>query len=76
MNAEESDVKEKELIDMKKGDIKKFVIGLGENPDEYKAEAEQLFEAGVTGAALLLVMEKRDEFVKELMKDFGFKNTL
>jgi len=30
-------VKEK---DMKKGDIKQFVIGMSKNPDKYKAEAE------------------------------------
>ena len=60
---------------MTKRDIRQFIINLDkENPDEYKAQAEQLYKAGVTGAALLVVMEKGDDaFVEELMKDFGFK---
>jgi len=75
MSTETSGVKEKELTGMTKRDIRQFIINLDEeDPDEYKAQAEDLYEAGVTGAALLVGMEKGDDaFVEELMKDFGFK---
>jgi len=67
---------------MKKGDIKKFVIGLGEDPGEYKAEAGLLHKGGVTGAALMVDLRKGAEaFVKAMKDDYkieslGFAKTL
>ena len=59
---------------MEEDDIKEFIVRMSTNPNKYKAQAEQLYKAGVTGAALLVVMEKGDDAcVEELMKDFGFK---
>jgi len=74
---------EKELTDMTKRDIRQFIINLDkENPDEYKAQAENLYKAGVTGAALIADYDDgKEAFITAMKDDYkivstGFAKTL
>jgi len=70
------ELEEKELTKMNKGDIKQFVIGLDEeNPEEYKAHAEALYEAGVTGKALIAdCSEGKEAFINALKSDYSIND--
>mmetsp|Transcript_1310 Transcript_1310/g.2242 ORF Transcript_1310/g.2242 Transcript_1310/m.2242 type:complete len:183 (+) Transcript_1310:88-636(+) len=80
MSTGRSGVKEQELTDMEEDDIKQFIIDMDKkNPDEYKAQAEVLYQEGVTGKALLSYFEEgKKEFVpwiQEYTRDHIFAVT-
>jgi len=77
MSTETSGVKEKELTGMTKRDIRQFIINLDEeDPDEYKAQARVLYEAGVTGAALKADYEDgKEAFIKAMKDDYKIMGT-
>jgi len=79
MSTERSDVKEQELTEMEEDEIKQFVIRMSNNEDKYKAQAEVLYQEGVTGKALLSYFEEgKKEFVpwiQEYTRDHIFAVT-
>mmetsp|Transcript_1308 Transcript_1308/g.2241 ORF Transcript_1308/g.2241 Transcript_1308/m.2241 type:complete len:142 (+) Transcript_1308:87-512(+) len=79
MSTGRSDEEEKELTEMEEDEIKQFVIRMSNNEDKYKAQAEVLYQEGVTGKALLSYFEEgKKEFVpwiQEYTRDHIFAVT-
>jgi len=61
---------------MEEDEIKQFVIRMSNNEDKYKAQAEVLYQKGVTGAALKADYEDgKEAFIKAMKDDYKIMGT-